>query len=89
MQATPWCLGNEMDKNYKGPLRGTGQAVGRSCPSLLVRRRRPDLSSLQVTLPLNDEEYAVKLKIATCQFPVSRDLDRKLQIRRAPDEIRQ
>ena len=26
-----------------------------------------------------DEEYAVKLKIATCQFPVSRDLERNFQ----------
>ena len=68
-----------MDRNYKGPLRGAGQAVGLLSLSLLVRSCRPDLSCLQVTRPLNGEEYAVKLKIATCQFPVSRDLERNFK----------
>ena len=45
--------------------------MGHLALSLLVRSRRPDLSSLHshkaVTRPRSGEEFAVKLKIATCQ----------------------
>ena len=63
--------------------RGVSQVVNRSEGFVLVRSRRPDLSFLQsqetVTRPRNGEEYAVKLKIATCQFPVNRDIERNFK----------